>query len=493
MTASTCFKCECEAFQVEFEMVPTVNEPLTTDLRKQAVAEGLRTVNDQLSAKQQKLDALNKEIERFTNHADGIDYMVAVGSGLLAGLVDSFWVGSFDFKGGKAWSNEQVNDFVMKVSKGQGFEGDRLEGAIKYLEDKFHIPTDHIWKGRDIGISARSHHIDDMAHHPTPIGLFFSILTQFTKQGYFQNSGGAFLSITIDEQSGSLIGLDVPSKLFAGTVNWFFHLVSDMSGSNKTAGVGMGIPGPILSLLKELAAVPGFNKTALAKQVKQAFVVGRFDFRSELAVGHELARQAVPVVLNEVIVRSFYFVRRLTKEAQEKKAFANINWENTLPWKNRTIVRMLTIATGTFTLVDMADAAIRASAKSGGQAPVFITEFLLHVNVVGVGRFVIAVATDVSMGIRRDRLRSERMYLYSEMLHLMNVKIFYSQAGMWVEAATAQQAINEALAMMEQAVMAFQKAIRENEASLVNIGHYAPKVAEKNPELITEIMRELEY
>ena len=161
--------------------------------------------------------------------------MVAVGSGILAGLVDSFWVGTFDFKRGKAWSNKKVNDFVMKVAKSKGYEGERLDRAIKFLEDKFKIPSDNIWSGKDLGISARSHHLDDLAHHPTPIGLFFSILTQFTKKGYFQNSSGQFLPITVDENGEGLIGHDVSTKLFCGTINWFFHLVSDMSGSNKLA------------------------------------------------------------------------------------------------------------------------------------------------------------------------------------------------------------------------------------------------------------------
>ncbi|WP_028560536.1 hypothetical protein [Paenibacillus pinihumi] len=87
---------------------------------------------------------------------------------------------------GKAWSNQITNDFVMKVVKAQGYEGNRLDGAIKFLEGKFHIPGDNIWKGKNVGISAKSHHLDDLAHHPTPIGLFFSILTQFTKTGYFR-------------------------------------------------------------------------------------------------------------------------------------------------------------------------------------------------------------------------------------------------------------------------------------------------------------------
>jgi hypothetical protein len=113
--------------------------------------------------------------------------------------------------------------------------------------------------------------------------------------------------------------------------------------------------------------------------------------------------------LNEVIVRSFYFIRRLVVEIREKKEFGKIEWKNTLPFKNRTIIRMLTIATGTFTLVDLADAAIRGAIKSGGNAALFAKEFILRVNFVGVGRFAVAVVTDMAMGVKRSRRRNERM------------------------------------------------------------------------------------
>lgn len=479
-------------FEVEFEILPSSDELMDVDFRKQIIFDGLNEVNATLSSNQIKINDLNKEIDRLTNHADGLDYMVAVGSGILAGIVDSLWVGEFEFERGKAWSNKSVNEFVMKVAKSKGYQGDRLDGAIQFMEGKFPIPSDNIWKGKDLGISARSHHLDDLAHHPTPIGLFFSILTQFTKTGYFQNSAGQFLPISVDE-SGGLIGNNVPSKLFSGTVNWFFHLVSDMSGSNKTAGVGMGIPGPIVSLLKEVSMVPGLNKTGLSKQVSEIFGKERFDFRSELAVGHELGRQAVPVILNEIIVRAFYFIRRLIMEIKEKRSFSKIEWKKTLPWKNRTIIRMLTIATGTFTLVDLVDAAIRGAVKSVGNPGLFAKEFILRVNFVGVGRFAIAVVTDIGMGIKRNKLRDERMGVLSEQLHLMNAKVFYLQGDMWIAAETTEKTINEAMGMMEKTTIAFFQALQESSQSLDNIGQYVPDINKHNPVLIENINNELKW
>jgi len=454
------------------------------------IAHGFDEVNERLSSNKAIIDALSKETELLTNSADWLDYTVAVGSGVLTGIVDSLWVGEFDFHRGKEWSNKAVNEVVMKIAKERGYQGDRLDGAIRFLEDQFPIPSDSIWKSKNLGISARGHHLDDMAHHPTPIGLLCSILTQFTKEGYFQNGEGEVFRVSIDENDGSLIGADIPHKIFAGTVNWFFHLVSDMSGSNKTAGVGMGIPGPIVALLKELSAIPGMNRTGLAKELKEIFVKERFDLRSEMAVSHELARQAVPVMMNEVIVRVFYFISRLLIEIKEKKSFEKIEWKKTLPWKNRTITRMLTIATGTFTLVDLADAGVRSYIKSGctGVDP---KEFLLRVNFVGVGRFAIAVATDVSMGIKRESLRNERMALFSEQLHLMNAKVYYLQADAWSAAETTEKTLDQAVVMMEQSAVIFVESWQANRISLKQIGMYRNGMAQHNPGLIEEIINDL--
>lgn len=163
-------------FEVELGAVVTGNKADYIDSREKNIKEGLDEVNETLSSNNKRLEELNKKIDRLTNHSDGIDYMVAVGSGILAGIIDSLWVGEFSLERGKAWSNKTVNKFVEKVSQSQGYKGEgRLKGAIEFLERNFKIPSDNTWNGQGIGISARSHHLDDLAHHPTPIGLFFSL------------------------------------------------------------------------------------------------------------------------------------------------------------------------------------------------------------------------------------------------------------------------------------------------------------------------------
>lgn len=482
-------KISDDDIEVEYCFSLTPAETSASEL----IQAGLDRVEHEFQAAQGRIDALDQEIDRLTNHADATDNMVAVGSGLLAGLIDIFWVGEFSLDRGEAWSSDTVKNFVMKTAKQKGYSGDQFSGAIKFLEEKFPVPQDNIWKGKGVAITPSSHHLDDFAHHPTPIGLFFSILTQFTKKGYFQNRHGDFLPISVDEKGLELIGHDIPSKFLCGTVNWFFHLVSDMAGCNQTAGYGMGIPGPIVSLLKEISAIPGLDKSGLPQKIKAAFVGGKFDLRSEMGVLHELGRQAVPVMINEAIVRAFYFIRRLVAEIKARQSFADIEWNKTLPWNNRTMTRMLTIATGTFTAVDLADAAIRAGLKSGGEPVMFTSQLLLRVNFVGIGRFTVAVYSDISMGIQRERLRDERIDILGQQLHWANAKIAYLQGDAWYAAERTEICLQEAERAMHQSVAIFASSWEAKRESLHRIGQLHTRIQSKNPQLIDDIQHILTW
>ena len=500
------WKVVVDDLEIEFEIdirLSQSDENFSPKLQEQ-ISKGIMEVDEALDENSLRLKELNAEIDRLTNHADGLDYAVAVGSGVLAAIVDSFWVGEFDLTRGKNWGSDQVNSMVSKVARFQGYQGDDLSGAIKFLEEKFKIPSDGNFG--DFG-GALLHHLNDFAHHPTLVGLFFSLLTQFTGNAYGTNAGGVFQVVPVKDRA--LIGRNLPEKMFFGVTSWFFHLVSDMAGSSAYAGGGTGIPGPLLSLAKEVSALPLFKnarggKNSLSEWLSEVFKgnalsirdgngdLVRFDLRAEIGLAYELGRQAVPVILNECIVRGFYFIRRLSAEIKEKNIsrfedLRYIDWKKTLPFKNRTIVRMLTISTTTFTLLDFADATVRSAFKSGGNLAVFMKGFLLRVNFVGVGRCALAIGTDVAMGIKRSRLRNQRIKAMSRQIHLLNAKVFYLQADAWVAAENTERTISEAMELMEKAAALRLAVWQQNQQSLEEIGRLSDEVEMQNPGLIDEI------
>jgi len=58
---------------------------------------------------------------------------------------------------------------------------------------------------------------------------------------------------------------------------------------------------------------------------------------------------------------------------------------------------MLTVAHGTFCMMDLGDATIRAFITGGGTFNV--TEFFLRLNIVGVGRFTISLYDEAKRAI----------------------------------------------------------------------------------------------
>lgn len=367
---------------------------------------------------------LQQTLDNMTSQADNLDYFVSVASGILCSLLDIVWTGEFSLEHRRDVASDGVDQFVIKVSKLLGCKEDSIGGCVSYLEEKFPIPSDG--NTPDFG-GGKQHHLKDFAHHPTIVGLMFSLLTQFTKMSYGTDVNGIFKVVPVPEKSLKHIGVDVTDKILKGTITWFFHLVSDMAGSSSTAGLsgGTGIPGPILSLAKEFSTLPIaqniqvtdkslslflsklFNGTMFAKHdengkiIKESVV--QFDLRAELGVTVELGKQALPVVANECIVRTFYLIRRFMNEIKDNHIehideISKISWDKIKPYKNPTLTRMLTISTGVFTTIDIAEA-------------ILTQKYWVSVNYVGVGRFTVALTSEMIVFLKYRKVKSiQQMY-----------------------------------------------------------------------------------
>ena len=501
-----------DGFTVEYEL-GQVNALQTenSEIRAKIVA-GLNDVERRIQKNEDRIQVLQAEEDRLTNHADRLDYTLAVASGIVSGIIDSVWVGEFSIDRANQWGSEKVENFVVQMARLQGCKKTDLYGAVSYLEDKAPIAADKVTNCFGGGYF---HHLRDFSHHPTPAGLLFSLLTQFTGRVYGTDVAGQFQSVPLSGDDLILIGNNLPEKLQFGVIKWFFHMASDMAGSSTSileGKYGTGLPGPLVSLLKEVSALPIFRSTnqngykevsvwvsklfdgtLLAKRDSSGRIIEpfKFDLRTELGIMHELGRQALPVIINECIVRTFYFIRRFTMEYQKVNSLELIQWDKVLPRKNRTIARMLTISTGTFMAVDMADAAIRSAVKSGGNAAGFASSFVLRVNFVGVGRFVIALGTDIGMEVQRQRIQNEQIQIYMEQIHLCNARVFYKQADMWLSAKEAGLAICDAYQSAEQAVVLYDRTLVENDRALTDIQKNVKTIKKKNAGLIDDILEDL--
>lgn len=526
MSTQKLLKIEQDDFAVEFETFSVWDDIVSQDPRMQELERKINDVDKMMNLRQQQIDKLNLEIDRLTNHADGLDYMVAVVSGLITGLIDSFVVGEWNFAKAKANSNREINEKVMDFAKKHGYSGDRLDGAISFLEKKFKLPGDGTFQQymAETGITNKTHHLDDFCHHPTLVGLICNVIVQFTEETIYvnKNSGLFSLPVTVNEQ-GQFQGSNTVTKLFCGVLNWFInaaramangygHWMSDVAGSSSARKGGAGLPGPLLSLLKELSALPVFKDSGFGEQLRKAFQNGigsgpkqidlgafnslfegassKLDLRTEIAVFGELKRQALPVVINEVLVRGFYFVRRFIMEMKDGKKLSEINWQKVMPFNNRTIVRMMTIASGTFFAFDVIDASVRAAAKSGGFAAVAAADVLLRVNFVGVGRFAFAIFSDVKMGVEKKIDEGKVKKLEMQQLESLGVKLYYCQEECWVMADNCLDAYKKLAHTVDVAIVKQHEAIKKIESDISTVGEQLSNVKKIDPKFAKELRDE---
>ena len=484
------FESECKSVEVEI-----INPKNLVDAR-------LDEIDNQIAD-------LDISIDKLTNHADKLDYAVSVASGIIAGIIDILFVGKFDLQEGRDWSSEKINDFVTTVAKKQGYEGDDLQRAIRHLE-KFGAPSDSVYNDFGGGLQ---HHLRDFAHHASPVGLVFSMLTQFTQKAYGTNTAGAFIVVPIDKTT--FIGDSVPTKITFGLVYWVLHMASDMAGSSGAPGAGTGIPGPILSIVKLLSSTPIFNNkdqvNELSLKVSKLFngtllaerdangkiikgtdgkpLIHQMDLRGELGVMHQLAKQALPVIVNEAFVRGFYFINRLIDEVKDKQSLKEVDWDKTIPFGNRTIERMMTIATGTFTAIDTLDAVIEGVINSKANWAEFGRQVVLRLNFVGIGRFTIALGTDAFMRLRKGKKSRERMLLKAESLYLLEAKMYYGDNLMWTAVKDAGQSVDRLFEAMQKLTAQITEDMKAAQSSIREIENVdVSAIDANNKDLTTEIL-----
>lgn len=130
-------KAEHESFSVEYDILTPHIEDRDSNVERE-----IQEIDNQLLLCQKEVDALNEDIDRLTNHSDGLDYAIAALSGILTGIIDAFFIGDWNVAEARAWSSEEINhritefankdpeylEFIQKKEKqnGQFYERNRI-------------------------------------------------------------------------------------------------------------------------------------------------------------------------------------------------------------------------------------------------------------------------------------------------------------------------------------------------------------------------------
>lgn len=326
----------------------------------------------------------NRSLIQNSDQCDKYDYLAAVACGAIGGMIDIFLVGApGDSVLGK-WTDAQVDSTVKGFAKLSGWspradKTDSVASAIGFLEKKFKVNYDQRYSS-DVNnlfnMSTKNHHMMSLAHSPDVIGLFFSILNQFTSTASFISNGQL---ITIKSETFELQGGNFIAKIFCGVANWFGHIMSDIAGSSGSVGRGTGVVMPFYELFgfcKFGRFNVGKDKQDLATIATRAFQEG-YDFRFGLAM-------AIPVVITDLSVRLIWCLRRYFQYGKPLK--------ECIPTQKHADLRiMLLFGNGTLCVMDGIDAGVR----SGGN----FLAFFMRLNLIAWFRFVTLVLKEICIRV----------------------------------------------------------------------------------------------
>lgn len=389
-------------------------------------------INDALSEAELELNTINERlsedyyaIEHVTPNCDKSDYILASSCGALCSIIDIFFVG----RPGESplgnitdeWFKNRTKDFA-KLCGWEDNGSNNISSAVRYLERRFKVPYDQRGAGDAASfifdLNPKNHHFKSLAHNPTLLGLFFSILDQFNNTSHFV-SGGELISLQNANPGFELQGNNFSSKFYCAFINWIGHLFSDVSGSSGSKSRGMGIPSPLWSWINDIIALKRKLNIPVTEFDNSFNELALNIYKEEYDVRFQTA-QALSVFINELLVRTVYSVRRLIRyfsDFDKSKRVFSLLWKTCEPFSNASVKRMLTISHGTFCLIDLSDAIIRGVISGKGNFDV--SEFVMRLNIVGLGRLGISLYGEGNNAFIRHKL-SNKIYDNRREMKILN-------------------------------------------------------------------------
>ena len=378
-----------------------------------------------------ELNRIQESLKSYTCTASLLDYAVAAISGILAGAIDVFLIKD-----------------TVPVGGNQKPVREQLTEGIQRIESKEKIPKTAMHAAVKPSISGINPVLEKCASRADPIGLAAAVLlqlnyigiqdskekkTKILPEGLSKADGtilvvaAAFVGILkwlssiseIREEEQPDTGFRLLSRIqalirsapaFRSVVNeiekWQKQLPNELKCSKGNKDDAPGIERVFSSFFIMLGGLPAFHDTNLNKAVNMIQQARRLGL-NEVPVIRSLSRQAFPVLINEIIVRTVFFAGRLAGELSGKEGISDIDWRKVVPFGNRDIDRMLAISSLTLATADIADAALHAAMDSGGEMALFMTKFVTRFNFVAAGRAVVALTKEIS----NERAEAELIHM----------------------------------------------------------------------------------
>lgn len=224
---------------------------------------------------------------------DWLDYGISGMAGTLAALVDIFLVkipsskglmGAADTKGGA------LSDFFRNHLKSK-FTPQEISDLEKNNWVPYDASTSKGLADKVPGLGPRSHRFQSLGHDPI-LGFIFGVADIMRGTMTAIGSDGRLIiqKVLVPESQQGL-------SLFEAIIRQIGHLKSDI-------GTSAGLPVPFMPLLELIQVGSIGDKGQTVGELSRAMYAQGYNF------GHFLA-MSVPVLMIEVLVRTFYFLKRI--------------------------------------------------------------------------------------------------------------------------------------------------------------------------------------
>lgn len=361
-----------------------------------------------LYSKNEQVKVAEQMIQKFDLlKLDSDDYLFATAAGIIAGFVDTTFVGTIakgkDAKGLQKFIDTKAESLVKNyglkekiaelenkkknVTSQKGLneiektikelqDGQRkfdIKSSIRYLEKKHKVGYDAATSKHIKGMSPDNHHLLSIAHEPSLLGLIIGIYNQLTGTATYMSKNGKIINTVAENTNIELTG-SLPNQIIQAINNWFGHIMSDLSGSSTSKGRGSGLPVPGWHSLQKLQ----FGKIKLNGNKEDTFTfaqVSEWMFKNGYDV-RAFATELIPVLIYETLIRLYWIYKQhyyLGKPIKESLPIAN----------SRELARLLLIGASTFSTIDVTHGVIKSGEK-GGVQPIGIATFIMTVNKPGL-------------------------------------------------------------------------------------------------------------
>lgn len=396
-----------------------------------------------------------------------LDKKIAIGSGVLTGVLDILMVPELSFSDANTWGSDRIQSFTLSYAKDKGYSGDDISDAIKYLKDeKTEVKT---MFAEAFSLDTQTDDLDantdesSETEDETPVvllsdqlgieGLIFSIISHVTGKSIGIDSDG---TIVCKDMEG-LSPKSLEEGIYWGTLRWLFNYVYDALEKGidwYDKQLDPEIPIEIREILTKLTAFPGLedkakkilefedalhDKDKFFERISELILSsveqgndGKYHFGMILGVAHEMVekKQYVPVLLNEVIVSSFFTVSRFlmklcTIDIDNIQEIDRSYFKDCLPIQNEELQRMRKLASTTFMSINVVKSGIKAITQSNNNPKDFGVHFLQNINYMGAAEWIACVSPDrgTALDFFYDEFKAmaeEQRKLFKDILHKVN-------------------------------------------------------------------------